>query len=69
VSHRLVRRQPADQPEHVVEGVGVLRDQPRPSIRELAGFVGKMIRIPSRESSRISGGADTVTEGNTCLQG
>ncbi len=39
-SHRLIRRQPTDQPEHVIEGGGVLPDQPRPSIRELAGFLG-----------------------------
>jgi GntR family transcriptional regulator len=35
-----IRRQLTEQLKHVIEGGGVARDQPLPSIRELAGFLG-----------------------------
>lgn len=35
-----IRRQLAEQLKHAIEGGGVPRDQPLPSIRELAGFLG-----------------------------
>jgi GntR family transcriptional regulator len=35
-----IRRQLAEQLKHVIDGGGVPRDQPLPSIRELAGFLG-----------------------------